>query len=146
MRHTPGLTTARAALGLADGLAESVGETRLRLLLVRLGVRFVAQHWVRTATGHAVRVDVYLPDLGVVLEFDGEVKYGGAEGRAALMAKKAREDDLRRDGFGVGRITWSRLRAAEVRAVVAAAAQQASPGARGRAAEPPAWAAAAADD
>lgn len=141
MRHTPGLVTARRALELADGLAESPGETRLRILLTRLGIRFLAQHWIRTRDGrrHA-RVDFYLPDHGVVLEFDGEVKYGGQQGRANLAAEKAREDDLRRDGFGVGRVVWSQLTAAGVRRVVEAAREQALPHARHRTAEPPAWA------
>ncbi len=141
MRHTPGLTTARSALELADGLAESAGETRLRILLTRLGVRFVAQHWVRTRDGRRyARVDFYLPDLGVVLEFDGEVKYAGPDGRAALAAEKAREDDLRRDGFGMGRVTWARLTSDDVRQTIEAAREQARPNARHRPSEPPAWA------
>lgn len=141
MRHTPGLSTARQALELADGLAESPGETRLRILLARLGIRFVAQHWLRTRHGgRFFRVDFYLPDLGVVLEFDGAVKYGGAQGRAALTAEKAREDDLRRDGLGVGRVTWSQLTPVQVRALANAAAEQAGPDARHRPAEPPPWA------
>lgn len=141
MRHTPGLSTARHALELADGLAESPGETRLRILLTRLGIRFVAQHWVRTRhAGRCYRVDFYLPDLGVVLEFDGAVKYAGARGRAALTAEKTREDDLRRDGLGVGRVTWGQLTPVQVRALVTAAAEQARPEARRRPADPPPWA------
>lgn len=141
MRHTPGLVTARSALDLADGLAESPGETRLRILLQRLGIRYLAQHWIRTRDGgRHVRVDFYLPDHGVVLEFDGEVKYGGQEGRANLAAEKAREDDLRRDGFGVGRVVWSQLTAGAVGQVVAAASVHALPHARHRPAEPPPWA------
>ncbi len=141
MRHTPGLSTARHALELADGLAESPGETRLRILLTRLGIRFVAQHWLRTRHGgRFYRVDFYLPDLGVVLEFDGAVKYAGAQGRAALTAEKAREDDLRRDGLGVGRVTWSQLTPVQVRALANAAAGQAGPDARHRPAQAPPWA------
>jgi len=141
MRHTPGLSIARNALELTDGLAESAGETRLRFLLIRLGIRFVAQHWIRTRDGRRLaRVDFYLPELGVVLEFDGEVKYARSEGRAALAAEKAREDDLRLDGFGVGRVTWAQLKPDQVRQIVATAAQQAAPHARHRPAEPPTWA------
>ena len=48
-------------------------ETRLRILLVRLGIRFRAQHWVRTRDGRRyARVDFYLPQLGVVVEFDAQ--------------------------------------------------------------------------
>jgi very-short-patch-repair endonuclease len=148
MRHTPGLSTARAALDLADGLAESPGESRLRVLLTRLGIEFVAQHWVRTSAGRHYRVDFYLPALGVVLEYDGRVKYAGdaagldgdRSGQEALLAEKRREDDLRLDGFGVGRVTASGLTARAVRQTVSAAGRQAQPSAVGRASEPPPWA------
>ena len=148
MRHTPGLSTARAALDLADGLAESPGESRLRVLLTRLGIEFVAQHWVRTSAGRHYRVDFYLPALGVVLEYDGRVKYagdnagldGGRSGQESLIAEKRREDDLRLDGFGVGRVTASGLTARAVRQTVSAAGRQAQPSAVGRASEPPPWA------
>jgi very-short-patch-repair endonuclease len=141
MAHTPGLTTARTAVALADGLAESPGETRLRILLVRLGIRFLAQHWIRTASGRRYRVDFYLPDLGVVLEFDGRLKYDGpdaADGYVTLVAEKHREDDLRLDGFGVGRVTWAALTADQVARTVATARAQAQPRAVRRPADTPA--------
>src|SRR5690606_14900147 len=112
MRHTPRLGLARRAAGLTDGLAESPGESSLRLVLIELGINFVAQHWIPTESGQHYRVDFYLPDLGVVLEYDGQVKYDaardrvarharaesrGASGRLALVQEKAREDDLRLD-------------------------------------------------
>lgn len=154
MRHTPRLTAARAALEQADGLAESPGETRLRLILVRMNVEFVAQHWIRTSSGAYYRVDFYLPALGVVLEYDGRVKYeaatragpgsdagaGSDAGRRALTAEKAREDDLRLDGFGVGRVTTGDLTVARITQIALAAAEQAQPKAKGRPADVPPWA------
>ncbi|NLG23242.1 MAG: type IV toxin-antitoxin system AbiEi family antitoxin domain-containing protein [Actinomycetales bacterium] len=156
MRHTPQLAVARQAVRLADGLAESPGETRLRLILVELGITFIAQHWVHIeGTTIHYRVDFYLPDLGVILEYDGQVKYGqaaqrrdnvpgeggtGADaGRTALVNEKAREDDLRREGFGVGRVTSQNLTPHGVKFIVASARQQAQPRALHRPAEPPAW-------
>jgi len=44
-----------------------------------------------------------------VVEFDGAVKYAGADGRAALVAEKLREDRLRALGYEVVRIVWSDL-------------------------------------
>lgn len=153
MRHTPRLTIARRAVFLADGLAESPGETRLRLLLVELGVKFVAQHWVRIGdTAIHYRVDFYLPSFGVILEYDGKVKYGtGAQdlsgsdilsngGQSALVSEKKREDDLRLDGFGVGRVTAADLTRAGVTRIIVTARKQALPGALHREAARPHWA------
>lgn len=154
MRHTPNLRLARRAVELTDGLAESPGETRLRLLLVELGIRFTAQHWVRVGESSTYyRVDFYLPDLGVILEYDGQVKYAAAprtDGRhrsvparspeRALSEEKAREDDLRLDGFGVGRVTASTLTAEKVSRIIATAQRQAHPKALHRPAARPHWA------
>lgn len=139
MRHTPHLTSAREALARADGLAESPKESELRLLLVRLGFEVIAQFWIRTSNGRFYRVDFYLPLLGVVLEYDGRIKY--ASSTDSLTAEKSREDDLRLDGFGVGRVQSTHLNAASLSRIVRAAAAQAQPGARGRSPEPPTWAA-----
>lgn len=141
MRFTPHLTVARAALERADGLAESPKETELRLLLVRLGLTVVAQFWIRTSNGRHYRVDFYLPQLGVVVEYDGRVKYAGGSGAQALTAEKAREDDLRLDGFGVGRVRAEQLNLRDLTRIVHAAARQSQPQAVRRSPEPPAWAA-----
>jgi very-short-patch-repair endonuclease len=58
---------------LADGLAESPQETRLRLLLVRSGVRRpIAQFAVRDARGFVARVDFAWPEHRLALGYDGE--------------------------------------------------------------------------
>lgn len=151
LKHHPGLSTARAVVDLADGTAESAGESLLRLILVRLGIAFEAQHWVRVADGAFYRVDFYLPELGVVLEFDGLTKYGSSgatdaqdAGRARpkkdpLVAEKLREDAVRAEGFGVGRVIWSGLNAVAVRSVITAAAAQAGEHAKHHVATPPPW-------
>lgn len=141
MRFTPHLTVARESLARADGLAESPKETELRLLLVRLGLTVVAQFWIRTSNGRYYRVDFYLPQLGVVLEYDGRLKYVGDSGARALTAEKAREDDLRLDGFGVGRVGAEQLNLGDLTRIVHAAARQSQPQALRRSPEPPAWAA-----
>lgn len=106
----PGVGKARLAVALADGRAESVGETRARLLLGAIGFAdLVPQARIADADGHVVaRVDFLLGGR-VVVEFDGAVKYDGVEGRAALVAEKRREDRLRSMGYEVVRLVWADL-------------------------------------
>jgi very-short-patch-repair endonuclease len=68
----PGSRRARAACALADGLAESPQETRLRLLLRRSGLpEPVAQFRVRDGARIVARVDFGWPEHRVALEYDG---------------------------------------------------------------------------
>lgn len=92
----------------ADPACESVGETRTRVLLTDLGVAVRSQVEIRDEDGFIGRVD-FLVGERVVVEFDGMVKYGGADGRAALRAEKAREDRLRASGYVVVRLVWADL-------------------------------------
>jgi len=45
----------------------------------------------------------------IVIEFDGQQKYDAATGRSALIAEKAREDEIRSDGYAFVRFVWSDL-------------------------------------
>jgi very-short-patch-repair endonuclease len=69
----PGCRRARRVVALADGLAGSPQETRLRLFLHASRLpRPVAQHTVRDAEGRFVaRVDFAWPDLRVAVEYEG---------------------------------------------------------------------------
>ncbi len=79
----------------ADTRCESVGETRTRSALLDLGLEVSSQVDICERSGGLVgRVDL-LVEGRIVVEFDGAVKYGGAEGREALVAEKRREDRLR---------------------------------------------------
>lgn len=91
--------------------AESVGESRLRVLLADLPLPpATPQAEIRDASGCLVaRVDFLLPQWGIVIEFDGALKYGGADGRDQLIAEKRREDRLRDLGFEVVRVSWTDL-------------------------------------
>ena len=67
-----GCRQAREAAALADGLAGSPPETRLRLLLHRSELpRPVAQFTVRDAAGFVARVDFAWPDRKVAVEYEG---------------------------------------------------------------------------
>jgi very-short-patch-repair endonuclease len=112
--HQDSVRRAARWLELADAAAESVGETRTRLLLRDLGHDVRSQVRIADDEGKLVgRVDL-LVEGRVVVEFDGIVKYEGADGRAALVAEKRREDRLRALGFEVVRLTWADLERPEV--------------------------------
>jgi very-short-patch-repair endonuclease len=68
----PGSARARLACALADGLAGSPQETRLRLLICRSGLPTpVAQHRVLVHGREIARVDFAWPDRKVAVEYDG---------------------------------------------------------------------------
>ncbi|WP_165400208.1 type IV toxin-antitoxin system AbiEi family antitoxin domain-containing protein [Motilibacter rhizosphaerae] len=103
----PGARAAARVVGLADGLAESAGETLTRLDLLALGHHdLVLQLPVQGASGRWYRADIGLPASRVLVEFDGAVKY---DERAALLAEKDREDDLRLAGWAFVRVRWRDL-------------------------------------
>lgn len=105
-----GTDAARMTLALADGRAESPGETRTRLLLRALDLPTPElQVDLRDADGFVGRVDFLFRRQRTVVEFDGAVKYDGAQGRAALVKEKRREDRIRALGYQVVRLTWADL-------------------------------------
>ncbi len=96
------------ALQRSDPASESVGESRLRLLLQDLGYAVRTQVPLRAGGRFLGRVDVVVDDC-VVVEFDGLVKYAGLEGKAALAAEKQRESDISAALYEVVRVVWSEL-------------------------------------
>ncbi|WP_433014132.1 type IV toxin-antitoxin system AbiEi family antitoxin domain-containing protein [Kribbella sp. CA-294648] len=105
----PGSTRAKAALGFADKLSESVGESRLRVLLHNQGLPTPRlQVELGDAAGLVGRVDFFFAEQGTVVEFDGLVKYAGGSPEI-LVREKLREDRLRALGLEVVRIVWTDL-------------------------------------
>lgn len=106
---------AERALDLADGRSGSPGESVARVALDEVGAPTpLLQHEFRDDSGTVGFVDFWFPDQGVVLEFDGRVKYADPSMRAAgmtaadvLVAEKQREDRLRRhpDVRAFGRVS-----------------------------------------
>lgn len=113
---------------LLDARAESPGESITRLLLTSLGWSVESQVSLHDSEGFIGRVD-FLVARRVVVEFDGLVKYEGAQGRQALALEKRREDRLRAAGNQVVRLTWRDLNdARRVSSMVGDAAHRAGLG------------------
>lgn len=102
-RSRPNNDRFRRALDFGDGLAESPGESRSRVLFAQLGLPMpLLQREFVDADGNVeARVDFDWPEHGTVGEFDGEVKYGrllkpGRRLEDVIRYEKRREELLRR--------------------------------------------------
>lgn len=104
-----GTPAARRLLAFADAGAESPGESRSRFHMHRAGIPAPVVQW--EVPGLPFRTDFAWPDLGVVGEFDGRVKYGralrpGQDPGAVFWEEKQREDRIRATGLRVVRWIW----------------------------------------
>jgi very-short-patch-repair endonuclease len=99
----PGVSQLRGLLTLAESLAESPMETRLRLLLLDADLpRPTAQHEVRDRRGRLIgRVDLAYPELRVALEYEGDHH----RERAHFQRDVGRLNGLRAAGWLVLRFT-----------------------------------------
>ncbi len=104
----PGTGTALAAVAFADGRSESVGESRLRVLMDTHGLPEPELQVQFSADDFAARVDFYFRQYGVIVEFDGLIKYRD-DAVDAVVREKHREDRLRSAGVLVVRVTWDDL-------------------------------------
>lgn len=116
MREWPGSIGLPRAVARADGRSESVGETRTRLNLNDHHIATEPQWKVLHPSGRvAGLVDALLPDLGVMVEFDGAVKYGrllkpGQTVSDVIRAERARELLLEElTGLRMVRFVWADL-------------------------------------
>lgn len=117
MAHWPHTLTTDLVLRLADGRAESVGETRTRFLCWTQHLPApIPNHPILDDRGVEVaRVDLAWPTLGVFLEFDGRVKYErhrrpGESVADCVIREKQRESLICEiTGWRCIRITWADL-------------------------------------
>ncbi|MCZ2818489.1 DUF559 domain-containing protein [Modestobacter sp. VKM Ac-2984] len=99
-----GCRRARAACALADGLAASPQETRLRLLLSRSSLPPpVAQHVVRRGGVFLARVDFAWPERRIALEYEG------AWHTTRIAADRRRIESLQAAGWRVLFVTAADL-------------------------------------
>jgi hypothetical protein len=117
-----GSRLARDVAMLADGLAESPPETRLRLLLQRAGLPMPhAQFRVFDEEGFVARVDFAYPDLLLAIEYEGQWHGEGVQ----VSRDRRRQNRLSAAGWRVLFVTNVDMRrpAELVAAVVAARAR-----------------------
>lgn len=112
-----GSRRSRLVLAALDARHESVGESFTAARLVQSGIgSVIPQHEFHHGT-ITDRVDFWLPELGVVVEFDGRQKYvdptmlAGRDPGDVLWQEKRREDRIRRrrEVRAVVRVTWWHL-------------------------------------
>lgn len=116
LREWPGSVELPTAVARSDRRSESVGETRSRLTLQDLGFEPEPQWEVRHPSGRiAGLVDLVLVKEGVMIEFDGRVKYGrllkpGQTINDVILAERAREVRLEElTGLRMLRLVWADL-------------------------------------
>ena len=102
-----GIRRARGIIALADGGAESPGETATRFVILRAGLPTP-----RTQIEAATRLGTFWADLGweewrVLIEYDGRPKYRSVDD---LVREKRRHDALLEAGWRVLRVTKEDLR------------------------------------
>ena len=107
-RRWAGSPAATGAARFAHGSSESVGESRLRILMSDHGLPVPRlQVEIRDDSGELIgRVDFLLGEE-LVVEFDGALKYGA--NADSILAEKRREDRLRSRGYRVARVSWADL-------------------------------------
>ncbi|OSM43511.1 hypothetical protein BCY76_007710 [Nesterenkonia sp. PF2B19] len=98
---------------VSDPAAESPGESLSRARMVEAGLLLPElQKVFDLPDGSRARVDFWWPELGLVGEFDGKMKYtrarelSGVDVAQAVFEEKVREDQLRALGLGVVRWCW----------------------------------------
>ncbi|GAA1046184.1 hypothetical protein GCM10009567_04320 [Rothia amarae] len=74
-----------------------------------MGIEFEEQRWFETAT-RRYRVDFYLPQYDIVVEFDGAVKYQNfGSPDSVVMEERIRETELQNLGLLVYRVRWNEV-------------------------------------
>ncbi|MGX5656374.1 hypothetical protein ACWKWC_16495 [Geodermatophilus nigrescens] len=115
MGPVPGTRRAARVLAFADGRSESVGESRSRVLIERLGLPApdLQVRIVRPDRTLVARCDFGWRDRTTVGEFDGRVKYradgSGRDPADAVYREKLREDEIRDSRWEVARWGWADL-------------------------------------
>jgi hypothetical protein len=119
-RDWPGSLKAARVLRFSDGAAETVGESRSRVMMARIGLPApqLQKCFYRSDGSVLARTDFFFEEFKTVGEFDGKQKYGRElyekSGRIedvdlgeVVWKEKRREDDIRDEDNEVVRWGWS---------------------------------------
>ncbi|UYM05903.1 type IV toxin-antitoxin system AbiEi family antitoxin domain-containing protein [Solicola gregarius] len=116
MEHCPGTRQVRFGILLADGRAESPGESRNRFLFFRFNIPAPdLQVKIRASDGVLIGITDFAWDLYChVGEFDGLIKYrrdafGDRAPEQVVTDEKVREDAIRAEHKGMTRTIWGEL-------------------------------------
>ncbi|GAA2017741.1 type IV toxin-antitoxin system AbiEi family antitoxin domain-containing protein [Terrabacter terrae] len=114
LRGQRGVTRAKAAVPWCDARHESPGETLTAQVLRELGYSFTPQFEVPRLErpGRVFHTDFRIDGTRVLIEFDGKLKYNpdvNPDAARANFQEKLREDELRRLGYFVVRLTRADL-------------------------------------
>ncbi len=121
-RDWHGSVRASRVLAFSDPKAQTVGESRTRVLMARIGLPKPAlQHHVNDSTGRLIGItDLYIDEIVTAVEFDGRLKYGRelyersgepdqVDVGEVVWREKLREDAIRDEGNEMVRIVWHEL-------------------------------------
>ncbi|WP_387744559.1 DUF559 domain-containing protein [Kocuria nitroreducens] len=100
-----GVRRARRVLDAMDTHSESVGETLTRLMLAESVLPAPELQWVIVGRTGTYRADFAWPEHRLVLEFDGEGKYGD-DPAAVIRNERRREVEIQERGWTVIRVGW----------------------------------------
>jgi hypothetical protein len=113
----PRVTAARAAVAVADGGAQTIGESLLRLMVLELQIGVPESQFVIVEGGKRAEIDLRVGRH--LFEFDGQIKYVGRDRggvadeppEVVLWREKQREDWVRRanGGYGMSRVIWREM-------------------------------------
>ncbi|WP_421083048.1 hypothetical protein [Rothia nasimurium] len=105
-----GSVQGRRLAEMISPLSESPGESLLRLFLLRCGLPAPIEQYEIGVYGNQFRADFAWPELGLIVEFDGQVKYTNFGDREDVFGRQnEREALLRGQGWDVVRVTWEEL-------------------------------------
>lgn len=113
-RWKRGVKRAQRLLDRISPWSESVGESRLRMLMEELQLPAPQQQWPVATERGWIWPDFAWPDHGVAIEFDGLEKYAKDAPRT-LQAEKQREESLRPVFPVIMRFLWQDLNTGRAR-------------------------------
>lgn len=105
-RHDDDVRAARRASLLVDARAESIPESRLRVVLITAGIDVEAQHRVTRDGRTVARLDLAVRGLRVGIDYDG----AWHALREQLQRDRQRLNDLQAEGWVVMHVTAAMLR------------------------------------
>lgn len=104
--HGRGVRRARWVMAMATPWSESPGESQVRWFTRALGLPLGRAQVQIIVDGYRYFVDLCWPDLRIIIEFDGRLKY---ERMDVVWEEKLRQDRIEGAGWRFLRVTWDDL-------------------------------------